>query len=90
MSAYYVDKKHPERGYYQFWQHSKTGEWRWSWTEGSSDEVSEEVSEWFSHLVWAMRNAALDWESNGDGSNPRLAGMLRGLAAKVEKRESNV
>lgn len=90
MSAYYIDHDNPDLGCYEFWQHSKTREWRWSWTEFVEGEAHVETSEWFSSLSWAMRNAAVDWEQNGNSSNRRFAGMLRGLAMKAEKREANV
>lgn len=91
MSTYYVDKKNPGLGYYQFWQHSQTLQWRWSWTEVAKDVEYSDDGPWRTSLAEAMRDAAADWESNGSPSmNRRFAGMLMGLATKAEKREENV
>lgn len=88
MTAYYIDKEAPDLGSYEFFQHSRTREWQWTWREVAKGVEYTDDSTWFGSLAEAMRDAANDWESNGNSSNRRFAGMLRGLAAKEEKRNT--
>ena len=83
MSTHCVDKKNPKLGYYQISQ--TADQVRWVWRETAKGIAYEEHGPWFSSAVEAYRDAASDWDDNGDGSNKRLSGQLRAAATRAEK-----
>jgi hypothetical protein len=58
------------------------GQYRWNWTESGDDEGS--IGDWQDSPVKALREAAEDWDTNGDGSR-NYASVLRGAATRLSK-----
>lgn len=86
MTNHYVDKTAPNLGYYRF-ELNENGA-RWVWTEMAKGVTHEDDGPWVGSLAEAYRNAADDWESNGNSANRRLAGQLRAAATRAEKATS--
>lgn len=80
MSVLRVDKDDASFGYYQIFTGPEGS--RWQFFEG---DESSDVGEWRPTVAAAYRDAAADWESNGNSSNRRLAGHLRAAATRAEK-----
>lgn len=83
MSRHYVDKKQPELGSYEVLRHE--GGWIWRWREVSKGV--EYIDDGMPHRseAEALRDAAWDWEHNGNSANRRLSGQLRAAATRVDK-----
>jgi hypothetical protein len=83
MSEHFVDKTKPSLGYY----HIETGEEgsRWLWNETAGGVQYQDAGHWFATVADAYRDAADDWESNGNSANRRLSGQLRAAATRTEK-----
>ena len=86
MTTYYVDKAEPSLGGYTVFR-GRDG-FRWTWEEVAKGETFRDDSRWFDTAAEALRDAAEDWESNGNSSNRRLGGVLRAAATRAEKEES--
>lgn len=83
MSVYFIDKNNPDSGRYEITQRPD-GEWTWTWTEVAKGIQYKDDGPSFASRSLALLHAADDWEQNGDSSNRRFAGMLRGLARREE------
>lgn len=86
MSTYYVDKSQRGLGGYTIF-HGPEG-YRWGWEEVARGEVHRDYGKWRDTRAEALRDAADDWESNGNSSNRRLGGTLRAAATRSEQQES--
>ena len=84
MTAHYVNKEDPERGFYEVYTGPEGS--RWQWSETTKDDSYEDFGPWRTSVSDAYRDAADDWESNGDNSNKRLSGQLRAAATRAEKK----
>lgn len=84
MSTYYADKSRHDLGGYTIY-HGPEG-YRWRWEEVANGETHRDNGKWRETAAEALRDAADDWESNGNSSNRRLGGTLRAAATRVEKQ----
>jgi hypothetical protein len=83
MSRYYVDKSEPESGYYEILPSEGGHIWRWREVAKGKEYIDD--SRPFPSEAEAYRDAASDWEENGNSSNRRLGGILRAAATRAEK-----
>lgn len=83
MTKHYVNKDDPTGGYYEIF----TGELgsRWHWVETAEGVEYKDCGRWQFTAADAYRDAASDWEQNGNSANLRLAGQLRAAATRSEK-----
>ncbi len=86
MTRHYVDKTAPDLGYYEVF--SGLLGYRWQWREVAKGVEYLDCGEWREKASQAYRDAADDWESNGNSSNRRLGGQLRAAATRAEKEEN--
>ena len=82
MTKHYVNKDDPTGGYYEIF----TGELgsRWHWVETAEGVEYKDYGQWSQTPAAAYRDAANDWEANGNPSNRRLGGQLRAAATRSE------
>lgn len=65
-------------------ERNSEGQYRWMWSErDSADDGS--VGEWRDTSVQALREAANDWEDNGDNSF-KYGALLRSAATRIERK----
>lgn len=83
---YLADKSQPSLGFYSIY--SGPQGFRWGWEEIAKDEIHTDHGKWRDTEAEAFRDAADDWESNGNSSNRRLAGSLRAAATRAERSAS--
>lgn len=87
MTNHYVDKANPDAGFYTIIV-SPIGA-QWQWTEVAKGVEYHESGPWVATEAQAYRDAADDWESNGNSENKRLSGQLRAAATRLEKKASD-
>jgi hypothetical protein len=85
MTAHFVDKANPHLGYYEILTGPEGSRWRWIEILEDGTEYKD-CGPWRATVSAAYRDAAYDWEENGNSSNRRLAGQLRAAATRSEKR----
>jgi len=83
LGLHYVDKAAPDLGFYEVFVHPTMGA-RWHWTEVAKGIKYEDQGPFFATKGEAYRDAADDWESNGNSSNRRLSGQLRAAATRAD------
>ena len=83
MSKHYVDKSQPNLGAYEVL--AGPNGWYWQWREVAKGREYIDDGSPYATAADAYRDAARDWESNGNSANRRLAGQLRAAATRAEK-----
>lgn len=83
MTRHYVDKEQHGLGYYEIF----TGDLgsRWHWFEVAKGVEYKDCGQWQPSVADAYRDAAEDWQANGNSANRRLSGQLRAAATRAEK-----
>ncbi|SDH38330.1 hypothetical protein [Microbacterium sp. 77mftsu3.1] len=74
----------PTSGYYEIVS-NREGQHRWVWREGGQ---TEDTGTWVDDLPAALREAAQDWDDNGEGG--RLSATLRIAARRAETTGATV
>jgi len=85
MTTYYADKSRHDLGGYTIYQGAEG--FRWGWEEIAKGEIHQDHGRWHETAAEALRDAADDWENNGNSSNRRLGGTLRAAATRAEKAQ---
>lgn len=83
MTAHYLNKQQPLLGSYEVYGGSEG--FRWTWRETAKDVAYVEHGIWRASASDAWRDAADDWEDNGDARDKRFAGRMRATATRLEK-----
>lgn len=87
MSKHYVDKRFPELGYYEVFTGPAGSRWKWSEIDRHGQE-HQDCGQWETTAAAAYRDAARDWEDNGNSATKRLPGQLRAAATRAEKESA--
>lgn len=83
MTRHYVDKARPDLGYFEVF--SGQGGFLWRWREVANGVEYTDNGQVFPTKAEAYRDAADDWEQNGNSANRRLGGQLRAAATRAER-----
>jgi len=86
MGRFYVDRRKPDKGSYEVFEGAEGA--RWCWVEVAQGTRYEDFGPWFDSTADAYRDAAYDWELNGDGSDKRLSGLLKAAATRAARAVS--
>ena len=81
---HYVNKARPNEGHYCVIEGDQGA--RWEWTETAKGMKYEDAGHWLGTVAEAYRDAADDWETNGNSANKRLSGQLRAAATRAERK----
>jgi len=86
MTVHYLDKANPDLGSYEV-SRGPDG-YRWTWCETAKGQFYKDHGEWWPTEAAAYRDAANDWEYNGNRTS-RLAAQLRAAATRSEKKAAS-
>ena len=84
MTRHYVDKTQPEMGSYEILSGPEGAFWQWR--EVANGVEYDEDGRLWPTVPEALRDAADDWEKNGNGANRRLGRQLRAAATRAERK----